>query len=148
MSFSHTNNVRYYYTAGGSTTSVSVSKSETAGGEMNVSETVVLTDASTADVDISDFEFATAAGAKSVYLLAEGANVSLWANGSSAGTKMADLDDGIPYVWSYNGAVNFPPGQTNPMVSSTAKLSVKPDSAPAGDTNLTLTVRVLYDVTP
>ena len=148
MAFSHTNKVTYRYdTSQGSSIEKSVSKVETAGAEMNVSETVTTDGSSeTADIDLEYFEFTTAAQAKSVYLRIDGYNCALYANGS-AGTKMADLDDGVPYVWSYNGGTAFPPGQSNPMVDSTTKLTVKPDAGAGTATEGTLTVNVLYDPT-
>lgn len=145
MSFSHTNKITFRYIAGGNVDDITVSKTETGGAEMNVSQAIT-TDASveTTDIDLEFFEFQTAAQAKSVYIRLDGFNGSLFANGS-IGTEMAALADGEPYVWSDNGGLNFPEGNTNPMVDSTTKLTVQPDAGAGLETPGTITVRVLYD---
>jgi len=163
MSFTHTNSVRYSYKAGGVTTSKTVDVEETGSGEINVSEEILFhasTHGGTYQYDITGFEFQTAANAVSTYFLLEGVNGAIWANGgaSSGGTKITDLDDGVPYVWSKNGGVNFPSGTSNKMVDSTAKLTVIPDPYDAdtnpkhnqvsGTNTFTITARVLYDATP
>lgn len=60
---------------------------------------------------------------------------------------MADLDNGEPYVWSYNSGTDFPAGNTNPMVDATDMLRITPDAGAGTDTAGTLTVKVLYDPT-
>ena len=144
MAFTHTNEIRYRYTTGDAVVEKIVSVVETDGAEINVSEAIV-TDASTdtTAIDLEFFEFTTAAQAKSVYLRLDGFNGALYANGSS-GTKMKDLDNGIPYVWSSNSTNNFPAGATNPMVDSTTKLTVIPDSGAGTGTAGTIIVKVLY----
>jgi hypothetical protein len=148
MAFTHTNKVRYNYISGSVNVLKEVTKVETAGAEMNVSEAIT-TDGSTeaADIDLEYFEFTHAVQAKSVYLRLDGFNGAIYANGSSAGTKMVDLDDGEPYVWSYGGGTNFPPGNTNPMKDDTLKLTVKPDAGAGTTTAGTITASVLYDPT-
>ena len=144
MAFTHTNEIRYKYTAGSTVVEKTVSVVETDGAEINVSEAIV-TDATTedADIDLEYFEFTTKAQAKSVYLRLDGFNGALYANGSG-GTLMKDLDDGIPYVWSSNSAANFPAGATNPMVDSTTKLTVQPDAGAGTGTAGTIIVKILY----
>ena len=112
---------------------------------MNISEAITTDSSSeTADIDLEYFEFTTATQAKSVYIRLDGFNGAIYANGSG-GTKMTDLDDGEPYVWSYNGGTDFPAGNSNPMVNSTTKLTVKPDAGAGTDTAGTIVVKVLYD---
>tara|TARA_Y100001973_G_C5113006_1_gene288671 strand:+ start:414 stop:857 length:444 start_codon:yes stop_codon:yes gene_type:complete len=147
MAFSHTNKITFEYTDNGGVASKSVSKAETSGAQVSIEEAITTDSSSaTADIDLEYFEFTTASKAVSVYLRIDGFNCALYANGSG-GTKMADLDDGEPYVWSYNGGTNFPAGNSNPMVDSTTKLTVRPDSDAGTDTAGTLTVKVLYDPT-
>ena len=147
MAFSHTNKITFEYTDNGGVASKSVSKTETSGAQISIEEAIT-TDSSTGetDIDLEYFEFTTASKAVSVYLRIDGFNCALYANGSG-GTKMADLDDGEPYVWSYGGGTSFPAGNTNPMVDSTTKLTVKPDVGTAEDLAGTITVKVLYDPT-
>ena len=147
MSFTHTNKVRYQYVSGSVNVLKEISKVETAGAEMNVSEAIT-TDASDedADIDLLHFDFADASQAKSVYLRLDGFNGGLWANGTG-GTLMADLVDGEPFVWSDNGGLNFPPGRTNPLIDSIAKLTVHPADGAGTGTAGTITVSVLYDPT-
>ena len=148
MAFTHTNRITYQYVAGGNTEQTAVSQAETAGAEMNVSEVVTALATPTDDIDLEYFEFTTKAQARSVYLKLDGFDGAVWANGSSAGTKMKDLVSGQPYVWSYNATNNFPEGAENPMVDTTTKLTVVPANGTTtvteGDT-ATLTVKVLYD---
>jgi len=148
MSFTHTNKVRYQYVSGSVNVLKEVSKVETAGAEMNISEAIT-TDSVTEenDIDLEYFEFTTAAQAKSVYIRLDGFNGALYANGSSGGDLMVDLDDGEPFVWSYGGGTSFPPGNSNPMKNSTLKLTVKPDAGAGTETAGTITVSVLYDPT-
>ena len=143
MAFTHTNEIRYRYTTGDGVVEKIVSQAETDGAEMNVSEAIVTADPETTAIDLEYFEFTTAAQAKSVYLRLDGFDGALYANGSG-GTKMKDLDNGIPYVWSSNSTNNFPAGATNPMVDSTTKLTVVPDSGAGTDTAGTIIVKILY----
>ena len=144
MSFTHTNKVRYQYVSGSVNVLKEVSKAETAGAEMNVSSGCVLLKPTETALTLENFEFATAAQAKSVYLRLDGYNGELF-GGVGGVTSMADLVDGEPYVWSDNGGLNFPPGRTNPMVNATDMLKLVP--AAGGDVGATgtLTVSVLYD---
>ncbi|MQF98148.1 MAG: hypothetical protein FI729_01260 [SAR202 cluster bacterium] len=146
MAFSHTNQIAFTYTAGGTSAKKTISRTETSGAEMNVSEAVT-TDASTATtpIDIDGFEFATKAKAVSVYLRIDGFDCEL-KGGASGATKMADLVDGEPYVWSGTGG-DFPAGNENPMVDATDMLKVVPASDAGLETAGTLTVKVLYDPT-
>lgn len=147
MAFSHTNQIAFTYSAGGTSAKKTISKTETSGAEMNISEAITTDSSSeTADIDLEYFEFTTASQAKSVYIRLDGFNGAIYANGSG-GTKMIDVDNGEPYVWSYNGGTDFPAGNSNPMVNSTTKLTVKPDVGAGTDTAGTLTVKVLYDPT-
>tara|TARA_Y100000593_G_C4235458_1_gene299282 strand:+ start:374 stop:853 length:480 start_codon:yes stop_codon:yes gene_type:complete len=159
MAFSHTNSVRYSYKAGGVTTSKTIEVTETESGEVNIEEVITFTSASassgTVDFDIEGFEFQTASTAVSTYFLLDGVNGTLKAWDGSTATLMADLDDGVPYVWSKNGGTSFPSGTSNKMVDGTTKLIVRPDAYDEtnnpkhvdGDT-ATITVRVLYNATP
>lgn len=158
MAFTHKNTINYKYTAGGVTTSKNVEVSETESGEINVDETITFTSTvdGTVEHDIVGFEFQTAANAVSHYFLLDGVNGTLKAynSGTSTAVTMADLDDGVPYVWSKNGGTNFPAGATNKMVDNTVKLIVIPDAyhetnnpKHVADGTATITVRVLYDAT-
>lgn len=146
MAFSHTNQIAFTYTAGGTSAKKTISRTETAGAEMNVSEAVT-TDASSAitPIDIDGFSFETKSKAVSVYLRIDGFDCEL-RGGSSGGDKMADLVDGEPYVWSGTGG-NFPAGNDNPMIDATDMLKIVPASDAGLETAGTLTVKVLYDPT-
>lgn len=145
MSYSHTNKIVYSYTAGGADLTKTVSKTETSGAEINISEAVTTDSSSeTAAIDLSYFEFELAAKAVSVYLRIDGFNCEL-KGGVAGASSMANLDDGEPYVWSYNGSSDFPAGNTNPMVNATDMLKIIPDAGAGTDTAGTLTVKVLYD---
>jgi hypothetical protein len=147
MSFTHTNKITFDYLSGGSSLSKAVSKTETSGAEINISEAVTTDGSSeTTNIDLSYFEFQTAAKAVSVYLRIDGFNCALY-GGASGASKMADLDNGEPYVWSYNSGTDFPAGNTNPMVDATDMLRITPDAGAGTDTAGTLTVKVLYDPT-
>lgn len=149
MAFSHTNKIVYDYSAGGSTSSKIVSKTETAGAEINLSEQITIPADSSANITISDFEFATAAQARSVMLRSDGAAVTLYANSEGVSNLMgAALADGEPYVWSYNGGTDFPNGNSNPMIDSTASIIVKPAASDSAERTPTITIKVLYDPTP
>lgn len=149
MAFTHINTIRTSYSAGGVVIANDVSKTETAGAEINISEAIA-TDAvtETTDIDFDYFVFELANRARSVFIKLDGFNGALYAENSSAvQTKMLDLDNGEPYSWSYNGASDFPVGNTNPMVNDTVKLIVRPDAGAGVATAGTLTVKVLYDPT-
>ena len=158
MAFSHTNTIQYKYKAGGETSTKTVDVTETASGEINVDETITFTSTvdGTVEHDIIGFEFQTAANAVSHYFLLDGVNGTLKAynSGTSSAVTMAELDDGVPYVWSKNGGTNFPSGTSNKMVDNTIKLIVIPDAyhetnnpKHVNEATATITVRVLYDAT-
>lgn len=148
MAFTHINTIRTSYSAGGVVIANDVSKTETAGAEINISEAITTGDPETTDIDFDYFVFELANRARSVFIKLDGFNGALYAENSSAvQTKMLDLDNGEPYSWSYNGASDFPVGNTNPMVNDTVKLIVRPDAGAGVATAGTLTVKVLYDPT-
>jgi len=148
MSFSHTNKVSFTYTAGGVTASKNVSKTETSGAEINLSEAVT-TDASTATtpIDIDHFQIDDASQAVSVYIRIDGFDCELKGGASGAVSMITTLTDGEPYVWSYNGGTNFPIGNDNPLEDNTDMLKIVPKSDAGLETAGTLTVKVLYDPT-
>lgn len=149
MALTHTNAVRYRYTAGGGLNEKEVTRTVTGGAETNVSETLTVTLGTTTAQDITGFDFVDASSAISVYMMVDGyaSGVSLYANGTG-GTLMATLEDGVPYVWT-SGTTNFPPGQTNPMVNSTAKITALPSGAgSAAEQTVNVNVKVLYDPIP
>ena len=149
MAFTHTNKITYTYSAGGVDAVKTISKTETAGAELNLSEQITIPALSSANITISDFEFITKAQAKSVMLKSDGAAVTLYANSESGGNLMgAALADGEPYVWSDNSGDNFPPGNTNPMIDATTSLIVKPAASDSAERTPTITIKVLYDPTP
>ena len=158
MAFSHTNTIQYKYKAGGETSTKTVDVTETASGEINVDETITFTSTvdGTVEHDIIGFEFQTAANAVSHCFLLDGVNGTLKAynSGTSSAVTMAELDDGVPYVWSKNGGTSFPSGTSNKMVDNTVKLIVIPDAyhetnnpKHVNEATATITVRVLYDAT-
>ena len=67
MALTHTNKIRYYYTAGGTTLDTSVTKTQSAGAEANVSESITQALGNVAATTIAGFEFTTKNTAKSVY---------------------------------------------------------------------------------
>jgi hypothetical protein len=148
MAFSHTNKINYSYTAGGVTASKNVTKTETSGAEINISEAIT-TDASTATtpIDIDHFEFADASQAVSVYIRIDGFDCEIKGGASGAVSMISMLADGEPYVWSYNGGDDFPAGNSNPLEDNTDMLKVVPKSDAGLETAGTLTVKVLYDPT-
>lgn len=152
MAFTHTNKVRYTYVAGGVTDLKEISKTESSSAEINISHVVTMGATVTDDLDVPGFEFADASQAVSIYARLDGVNGAIYCDASSGGDKIADLDDGVPYVWSYNGGTSFPPGNTNTLVDGTTSLVVKPDAYDATTNPLavnegeaTITFRVLYD---
>jgi hypothetical protein len=149
MSISHINSVRYDYTAGGSRTTKTVSKTETSGAEMNISETITTSASDGEDpIDIEYFEFQAAAQAKSVYMRLDGFDAYVSGGGASlARDSMATLINGEPYVWSYNAASGFPEGATNPMLDDTTKITITPFDGTAEALEGTFTLKVLYDPT-
>tara|TARA_Y100001963_G_C6793349_1_gene456985 strand:- start:334 stop:819 length:486 start_codon:yes stop_codon:yes gene_type:complete len=161
MAFEHTNKITTVYTAGGASSSKTATKTETGGGEINISETVTLHASEDRKlIEIKDFAMDDGGNAKSVLLELDGWNGALYASGIGAGntpinnaTKIKDLDSQEPVTWSYNGGSNFPAGTTNPIPDgSISGLFVYPDASGAQgiapSTAATLTVRVLYDPTP
>ena len=159
MAFTHTNRVTYKYTAGGTNHTKEISIDETGSGEINISETLTFITAydGSQKYDLSGFEFVTASSAVSTYIEVDGTNAAIWKNGHSSegGTKMLDVDDGVPYVWSKNGGTSHPVGTENKLLDSTTKLTIIPhpydetDNPKHADGNTaTVTIRVLYDVTP
>lgn len=147
MAFTHTNAVRYRYSAGGSMNEKETSRSMTAGAELNVSESLTVALGTTTAQNITGFDIAPNL-AKSVFLKAEGypSGVVLYANGTG-GTVMAHLNDGEPYVWT-SGTTNFPPGQTNPIVDSTYLTVLPSGHGDASVRTVAIDVKVLYDPTP
>ena len=59
MDFSHTNSIRYKYTAGGVEADKTIAKTETGSAEINIEHEVTMGATVTADLDIPGFEFAT-----------------------------------------------------------------------------------------
>ena len=155
MALTHTNKIRYYYTAGGTTLDTSVTKTQSAGAEANVSESITQALGNVAATTIAGFEFTTKNTAKSVYLKQTGypSGVGLYINGAG-GALIAALDDGVPYVWtSGNPAVlgeeNFPAGRANPLHDSITALYVKPSGdGDAAEQTIAVELKVLYDPTP
>ena len=157
MTFTHTNKVKYTYTAGGVNETKEVSVAQTEEAEINLSYTLVLgsTVDGTVSYSVPGFEFATKAKAVSVYLRLDGVNGAIKADGAghpAGGTLMANLDNGVPVVWSYNGGVSHPVGATNSLIDATTSLNIKPDAYDEDDNplhvvdnSITLKVRVLYD---
>ena len=179
MAFTHQNKVTTSYTAGGVLNEKSVTKNESADAEINISASVAAGSAAarSGTKAIPEFHMADGGDARSVFLMLNGYGGTLYASGigdfnatyaqqNGEGimvpalniTKIKDLADGEPYVWSYNGGSNFPASATNPLpaddqasVAGAGGISgifVIPNGAPATDTACTLTVRVLYDPTP
>lgn len=152
MAFSHTNSIRYKYTAGGVEADKTIAKTESGSAEINIEHEVTMGATVTADLSVPGFEFADASQAVSIYARLDGVNGAIYCDASSGGDKIADLDDGEPFVWSKNGGLNFPAGATNTLVDSTTSLVVKPDAYHATTNPLavdgnkaTITLRVLYD---
>ena len=179
MAFSHTNRVTTAYTAGGVLNETAVSKTESADAEINISASVAAGTgaARSGTKDIPEFHMSDGGDARSVFLKLDGYGGTLYASGigdfnatyaqqNGEGvmvpalniTKIKDLADGEPYVWSYNGGNNFPSSATNPLpaddqasVAGAGGISgifVIPNGAPDASAPCTLTVRVLYDPTP
>ena len=159
MAFNHENRITYRYTAGGSSETKEIVITETEEAEINLSYTVAMGSTVTAALVVPGFEFADSTKAVSVYFRLDGVNGKILGDGaghSAGGTLMANLDDGVPFVWSKNGGVNFPAGATNPMTSTAATaLNITPDAHHAvtnplaiDGNSVTLTVKVLYDPSP
>mgnify|MGYP003661148159 CR=1 FL=1 len=154
MPFTHTNKVAYTYSAGGVNENKTISVAETEDAEINIDYLlyIVTPTDGTKEYDVPGFEFTTAAAAVSTHFRLDGVNGALWANGATSGTKITDLEDGVPYVWTKNGGISHPAGTSNKLVNSIAKLTVIPDVyndpnnlGNSVDTAITLKVRVLYD---
>ena len=149
MAISHTNAIRYKYTSNGVADQKEITVTESGSAEVSISETfgaISGANNTTALTTVEGFEFATASSALSIYIRLDNCDGAL-AGGASGADAMCTLKDGVPYVWSKNGGVNFPTGATNVMVDATAKLIVTP-SANADGAVPVLTVKVLYDSTP
>tara|TARA_Y100000817_G_scaffold124762_2_gene97769 strand:+ start:1419 stop:1901 length:483 start_codon:yes stop_codon:yes gene_type:complete len=159
MALSHTNTIQYKYKAGGVTTNKTVEVTESASAEINVSETITFVTAynGTQKYDLSGFEFETASSAVSTYFEVDGTNAAIWKNGHSSegGTKMLDVDDAVPYVWSKNSGTSHPTGTSNQLLDGTTKLTIIPhpydettNPKHADGNTATITIRVLYNVEP
>lgn len=158
MSFTHTNTIRYLYGAGGSTTSDVVTRSESAGAEFNVSESInaVITENAIQPLPLGVLEVPSGQSFVSSYLRVDGASGVLYGSGTIGGSAgsaqvMATLQDGKPMVWSSNGGSNFPPGATNPFIVNGAFDSglvfIPTSGSVASGQALTITVKSLYDPT-
>ena len=150
MALTHTNKIRYVYTAGGMALEKEITKTETDGAEMSISQQVVTSDTvETSGLLLEYFDFQTSNRAKSIYVKNSGFNCDLFAtgtNGAGGGSaKMTGLMDGEPYVWSYNGGTGFPMGSVNIMKDSTTGLVIHPLVGAGTDTTGTIDIRVLYD---
>jgi hypothetical protein len=145
MSFSHTNSVRYNYTGGVASVPTTITKTETAGAEMNISEQIVAALTPTNPILLPHFDFDLAVNAKSVYLRLDGFPSGTLKGGAGGTSTMKVLVDGEPFVWSYNNGTSFPVGNANPMVDGTASLSLVPPADTVPESTGTLTVSVLYD---
>jgi hypothetical protein len=152
MSFNHENKITYRYTSAGATETKEITKTETGTSEINISKNVTMGATVTADLDIPGFDYASKAAALSVYLRIDGVKGTLYSDASSNADIIANLDDGVPFVWSKNGGTNFPPGALNPMFDSTTSLVVKPSGYHAVHNPLAIhsgviavTARILYD---
>jgi len=144
MSFSHTNKIRYIYSAGGVDNTTEVSAVETGTGEANVSETWTLGGSPLTQQILDHFTLEEKGQVLSVFLLVEGCNGTLVDDSDVA---VAVLTKGVPVVWSKGGGTSFPVGSTNPMNDGMEGLKFTPSGADAVDgASVTLTVRVLFDV--
>ena len=142
MAFTHTNKIRYRYTAGGTEIDQEVSKTETGGGEANVSEALGPLSSSPATPLVIDyFNYEEEYQTLSVFILLDGFDGTLK---DHAGVVMLNLTDGDPFVWSKNGGTDWPMGASNPMNDNTTSLSITPVGASEND-EATFTVRVLFN---
>ena len=154
MALTHTNEVVYKYTAGGTTYEKTATRSESSGAEINLSETLT-TDSSTdtTALTIAGFEFATKAKAKSVYFRMDCATADNGADASvvitdQSGGAVVTLIHGQPYTWSDNGGNNFPLSTSaNPLNDSITALTVTPAAGIGTSKAVTITAFVLYDPT-
>tara|TARA_R110002167_G_scaffold250811_2_gene456998 strand:+ start:959 stop:1396 length:438 start_codon:yes stop_codon:yes gene_type:complete len=143
MSFTHTNKVRYEYTAAGTTEAKQTEGSETGSGEANVSETWILSSSPLTVQNISFFNLEAKGQVLSTFLMVEGCNGTLVDASDGA---VATLVNGIPQVYSKGGGTAFPVGSTNPMNDSMVGLKFTPSGSLAiENASVTLTVRVLFD---
>ena len=164
MPFTHTNKVAYTYSAGGVNENKTVSLAKTGDAEINLDLVVTHTATDgTRHYDIPGFEFADASKAISTHFRLDGVNGAVYANVTNlatgaGGTKLIDLDDGVPAVWSVNGSVSHPLGTANPFSpggvdkDDITSLTINPDvyNDPDNlgnvvDGTMTLKVRVLYN---
>lgn len=163
MSFTHTNKVRYTYNAGGVNEVKEISLTKTGEAEINLDLTVTHTNAGGAThYIIPGFDFADASSAISTSFRLDGVNGAIYADATATAgtgaTKLLDLDDGVPAVWSVNGSVAHPLGTANPFSpggvdkDAIVNLTIKPDiyNDPDNlgnvvDGTMTLKVRVLYN---
>jgi len=149
MAISHTNAIRYKYTGNSVTEQKEISVTETGAAELNISHTFAAISSendTTALDEVTGFDFDDASTALSIYIRLDNCDGAL-AGGATGTDAMCTLKDGVPYVWSKNGGVNFPTGATNIMVTDTEKLIVTPSANAAGAVPV-LTVKVLYNPTP
>jgi len=142
--FTHKNTIKYVYSDGGTTISKEISRSESDGAQIQISQAVTTGDPATTVLSIPGFELALANTAKSVYIRLDGFDATL-KGGAGGTTTMVALENGIPYVWSNNSGNNFPQGATNPMKDSTDALKIHPESDAGVGTAGTLVVKVLYN---
>ena len=150
MALTHTNKVRWRYTAGGTQISDELTTKETDGAVISISQQIVTNHtAETSGILLEYFEFTTANRAKSLYLKLDGFNGDVYATGTDGAgggsSKMTGLFDGEPYVWSYNNGSGFPAGSENVMRGSTTGLVVHPLAGAGTTTTGTFDLRVLYD---
>jgi len=144
MSFTHTNKVRYEYTAGAVIETKQTEGSETGSGEANVSKTWVLSASPLTVQEIEYFNFELKAQALSTFIMVAGCNGIIK---DQTGTTLATLTNGVPQVWSKGSGTPFPVGSVNPMVDGITKLTFTPSGAGLAIENasVTLTIRVLFD---
>jgi len=143
MSFTHTNSIRYIYTANGIEQAKTAEVSETGTGEANVSETWTLSASPLTVQNISFFNLEAKGQVLSSYIMVDGCAGTLV---DQSDGDIAVLADGVPHVWSKNSGTDFPIGATNPMNDSIVGLKFTPSGALAiEDAVVTLTVRVLFD---
>lgn len=148
MPFSHTNQITYSYQAGGQNSIKTVSVVETAGAEINISESLTAGDPSTTALVINGFEFQTAAQARSIYIRVDGFDCTVRGNDGVADYDIKALENGKPFVWSHNNTNNFPPDARNPLEDGTVSISVVPNGSTEVGATGSIEMKVLYDPTP
>jgi hypothetical protein len=156
MAISHTNRIRYNYSAGSSSQAKDVSVTETAGGSIAISEAFTIGATPTDTLVVTDFNVPTPADVKSVYIVAEqtgSAGGGTLATGSFANQGGASaigpdpVNAGEPIVWSDNGGNNFPQDASNPFLAAATSLEYTPDAGLAQNDEVTIIAYVLYDPT-